>query len=453
LKVTRSTLTDDEAPVLSMRDAARVLLFVVAPSWKRGLFLRRATGSSLADSFKPRSIELCQELRRRYGHGPVALPRPFGGQFLILSSEDARLILEGAPEPFTPATDAKRRALAHFEPKVSLITRGSERAPRRDFNERMLETDRRRHSLSEGWIAIVTQEVDALCARADVLTWEHFQRAWNRSVRQIVLGQAARDDEDLTAMLAGLRARANWVVLPLRRRLRARFHGRLTGYLARAEPGTLVAHAEIGNTPVHPSDQVAQWLFAFDAGAMTVWRGLAVILAHPSVHERTMQEINAQSEDYPYLHACFLDTVRLWPTTPLILRQASQTIAIRGVTIPMKSGLVIFVPYFHRDAEQVAQADRFDPDFWLDRDPAAAAPFLPFSAGPAACPGRHVVALLGALWLRALLATGVLKSADDLRLDPQSSMPMALDPFKLKFSRGTSNMLGNRISESVGARF
>lgn len=120
---------------------------------------------------------------------------------------------------------------------------------------------------------------------------------------------------------------------------------------------------------MHPSDQVAQWLFAFDAGTMTVWRSLAVILAHTSVHERAMSEINDRAECYSYLRSCFLDTVRLWPTTPLILRQTTQVAAVRGSTVPAGAGVVIFVPFFHRDPERVPQAERFDPDFWLDRDP------------------------------------------------------------------------------------
>ena len=141
--------------VLSFPDALRVLVFVVAPSGTRGLFLRGAAGSSLAAPFKPRSIRLLQKLRQTYGEGLVALPSPFARQFLVLSLEDARSILEDAPEPFTPATDSKARARAHFEPNVSLITCGSKRAPRRDFNERILETDRRQHSLAENWNALL----------------------------------------------------------------------------------------------------------------------------------------------------------------------------------------------------------------------------------------------------------------------------------------------------------
>lgn len=197
---------DADIPVVSFRDALRILALIIAPSWTRGLFLRRATGSSLAARVKPRSIQLLQELRRSYGDGLVALPLPFARQFLVLSFEDALSILEDAPIPFTPATQAKTRALAHFEPNVSLITRGSDRTPRRDFNERILETDRRQHSLAENWkVAVARQAEVVLSDGSDVLTWDSFQQAWNRTVREIVLGPGARDDQELTDMLASER--------------------------------------------------------------------------------------------------------------------------------------------------------------------------------------------------------------------------------------------------------
>jgi cytochrome P450 len=233
--------------------------------------------------------------------------------------------------------------------------------------------------------------------------------------------------------------------------LRARFHARLTEYLARRDRGSLAARIGTEDTGLHPSDQVAQWLFAFDAGAMTVWRSLAVILAHPSVQQRAIHDVATQEGDPSYLRACFLDTVRLWPTTPLILRQATRVAVVRGLTVPADAGFAIFVPFFHRDSERVAQADHFDPDFWLDRDPATVSPFLPFSAGPAACPGRHVVSLLGALWLRALLTMGVSKSADGAMLDPGSPLPAALDPFKLRFLRQRKAEVPVRAETSVRA--
>jgi hypothetical protein len=53
-----------------------------------------------------------------------------------------------------------------------------------------LETDRRQHSLAENWNAVVTREAETTFSGGpDDLSWDMFQKAWNRSVREIVLGQ------------------------------------------------------------------------------------------------------------------------------------------------------------------------------------------------------------------------------------------------------------------------
>jgi cytochrome P450 len=72
---------------------------------------------------------------------------------------------------------------------------------------------------------------------------------------------------------------------------------------------------------------------------------------------------------------------------------------------------------------RVNNADRFDPDFWLGRDAADAAPFVPFSAGPAACPGRQLVTLVGAAWFAALLDACRCKLINPALLEPVRPLP------------------------------
>ncbi|MBV9778206.1 MAG: cytochrome P450 [Acetobacteraceae bacterium] len=98
-----------------------------------------------------------------------------------------------------------------------------------------------------------------------------------------------------------------------------------------------------------------------------------------------------------------LDTVRLWPTTPLILRETTGPTEWRGGALPAGTGIVIFVPYFDRDPERLPFADQFAPEVWLDGQ-AEAYGLLPFSAGPAACPGHNLVLLTASAMLARLLA-------------------------------------------------
>jgi cytochrome P450 len=267
------------------------------------------------------------------------------------------------------------------------------------------------------------------------LTWEIFTEAWYRSVRRVVLGDGARDDEALTTMLNRLRGRANWVYALIHRRLRWRFHARLTEHLARGEPESLAAAIlQRGSNLENPSDQVTQWLFAFDAGGISTWRALALLLTHSQQHSGALTKAAAGAEDAerPFLRACFLEAVRLWPTTPVILRETTHEVALASALLPKGASAIIYTPFFHRDSERLDHSDRFRPDLFLGKDPAAVPPFVPFSAGPAACPGRHLVSLVASAWLAALLRTP-LQLLDADKLDPGKPLPGTLDHVALRF--------------------
>ncbi|MBT2248034.1 cytochrome P450 [Arthrobacter sp. BHU FT2] len=105
-----------------------------------------------------------------------------------------------------------------------------------------------------------------------------------------------------------------------------------------------------------------------------------------------------------FLRATVLESLRLWPTTPMILRQTTREVEWDAGTMPANCGVLIFTPYFHRDGRRLPGADRFDPALWLDphgQEPGRGEPggqedwaVVPFSAGPVRCPGRHLVLLL-----------------------------------------------------------
>ncbi|MCE7982612.1 MAG: hypothetical protein DYG89_15615 [Caldilinea sp. CFX5] len=87
-------------------------------------------------------------MRNKYGSGPLLLRIPIRNQALILSPHHVHRILNGSPEPFATASSEKRAALAHFQPKGSLISQGVERADRRRYNEEVLDTGQTLHRLA-----------------------------------------------------------------------------------------------------------------------------------------------------------------------------------------------------------------------------------------------------------------------------------------------------------------
>ncbi|HEY8567386.1 MAG TPA: cytochrome P450 [Beijerinckiaceae bacterium] len=397
----------------SVVDTLAVLADVVLPTLGKGMFIRRPRVEAMSEhlGLDLRAVRRLQNLRARYGEGPILLATPLRPQGIILAAEDVHRVLAGAPDPFAPATLEKRSALSHFEPRNVLISDPPERAERRRFHDDLLESDRPFHGMADTVFGIIGEEARTLLVKAGrTLTWDRFITAWYAAARRLILGHGARDDHALTDDLAALRRAGNWAFLhPKRRALRHRFYARLQAHLDRAEPGSLAERiAARSNTAVTaPADQVAHWLFAFDAAGIATYRALALIAAHSAAQGRVRDESVAARatarRDLPFTRACLLESIRLWPTTPAILRETMQDLAWPGGRIEKNTQLLIFVPFFHRDEERLAEAHRFAPELWLGPATPRRWPLIPFSEGPGTCPAHHLVPLVGSAMIASLL--------------------------------------------------
>ncbi|GAA1660298.1 cytochrome P450 [Citricoccus zhacaiensis] len=443
-----------DIPILGPVGHARVLARVLLSPVIKGPIVRRPRVVGLAERIDLDSAGVAemQRLRSRYGPGPVQLRIPGRRIALLLDPEDVHRVLNEGPEPFSQATLEKRGALNHFEPGSSLVSSAQQRLSRRPFNEQVLETDRPVHSHAEQMTAIITEEVEALLGHADftgTLDWDGFAVMWGRMVRRIVLGDGAREDDQVTDDLRRLRERGNLsYLMPQNRRLRERFLGRLQEYVDRAESGSLAAM--VAQTPApadaKPVQQMPQWLFAFDAEAWATFRALALLVSHPGAAEQVRSEMTVPPgasaaeaagssacgpRDQPLLRAAVLESLRLWPTTPLILRDSTAGTRWRNGTLPAGAGLVIFAPFFHRDGQTLPEAHRFSPALWSgDRDDSDW-PLVPFSGGPGMCPGRNVVLLTASRVLGELLGQREIAAAEPL---DTRRLPGTLSPFHLRFA-------------------
>ncbi|MCG8925857.1 cytochrome P450 [Lentzea sp. CC55] len=358
--------------ISSRLDTARVLATVLLPTLAKGVIVRRpgvmaAAGKVQSDQ---RAVETMRKLRDRYGPEPVRLRVTGRSIAVLVDPTDVHRLLDESPEPFALATKEKKAALRHFQPHGVLISEGAERERLREVNERALRPE------NVPVEAIVRDEADLLTRHVmstGELTWDAFSQTWWRIVRRIVLGDGARGDDQLTDDLFALRQNANWAFLhPKRRGLRERFQRRLDDHLARAEKGSLAAQ------PGDLSGQAPHWLFAFDAAGIVTMRALA---------------IGARGT-----HG-ILESARLWPTTPVILRESTIATRWHGTWLPEDTLFVAFTPFFHRDPDRLPYADRYAPEIW-DRplDPA----IVPFSGGPGVCPGRDLVLATGSAMLDTL---------------------------------------------------
>jgi cytochrome P450 len=443
--------SNDDLPTATAIESLGILAGIVTPTVAKGAIIRRprVVGASERLDTDRRAIRRMQGLRARYGTGPLMLRMPMRSHALILDPTHVFRVLEGSPEPFATASSEKRAALAHFQPKGVLISHGREREDRRRFNAQVLQSDDPAHRLADRFLAVVDEEADHLLREVrtgeGLLDWDRFSTAWFRVVRRVVFGNGARDDHELRDLIDRLRHRANWAFLkPKRRQLRARFLERLESHLERAEPGSLaeVVASVPRSRSTAPEQQVPQWLFAFDPAGMTTFRTLALLTTHPEHAERAREEIRSRAGDgdahLSYLRACVLESLRLWPTTPMVLRETTEATIWDTGTMPAGTGILIFSPFFHRDDERLTYADRLSPELWLrDRAevqglPPEGWPLIPFSAGPAVCPGRNLVLLVSSRMLTRLLEPRrfALEQAD--RLD-RARLPGVLNHYSLRF--------------------
>jgi hypothetical protein len=419
----------------SLIDTLRILGGVMLPTFGKGILIRRPTMEAAAEriGLDTGAVKTMQYLRRKYGPAPLLLAVPGRPQLLLFDSRDVARILNGSPRPFRTDTQEKCAALSHFEPG------NVRRAALRTLHEAALATSSTVHPFVSRFRGVIRDEYRSIL-RGDgcEISWAMFAAAWFRMVRRIVLGDRARDDEDLTHLLNSLRRRANWAFfLPQDRARRRHLHEKLQQYLAVPEKGSLVSMMP-ADARYEPSSQIAQWLFAFDPAGMATFRTLALLACHRQFADRAREE--ALKDRLPeaarrlFIRQCVLESLRLWPTTPAILREATEDVQWNGCLISRGTGIIIFTPFFGRDDEKLDFAHKMSPDIWqrAQNDALAELGIIPFSNGPAVCPAHNLVPLVACLVVSAVLAKREL-SLIAPKLDPER-LPGTLNHFEIRLA-------------------
>lgn len=433
---------------LSGTQALATLVDLGGASIAAGVIARRRPVVRVLESVQAdaRADARMKKLRRDFGRGPVELVLPGRRILVILHPDDVGRVLAEAPYPFHPANREKRKALQWFQPHGVLISQGPIRQRRREVNEAALDFSSDTHWLASTFSEVIAEEAAHIiddATRRGHLDSMRFMAAWWRLVRRLALGSVAREDKEITDSLLRLRKGGNWSFMSLPHyRARARFLERLYRYAEDPEPGTLVA--AVAQTPaggaVDPVGQMPQWLFAFDAAGMALLRALALLATHPEPMVRAIDESDTPNAPLlrPFLRSCVLESVRIWPTTPTILRDTTEdTLWHNGserFTVAAGAGLMIVVPAFHRDDETLPFAHRFEPDIWLDGRAQTYPQLVPFSAGPAECPGRNLVLFVTSSLLAHLLSALDWRLTSQPAPTPEKPLPMTLNQLTLVFA-------------------
>ena len=156
--------------------------------------------------------------------------------------------------------------------------------------------------------------------------------------------------------------------------------------------------------------------------------------ARPAVRERLLTERATAGPGpavLPFARGCVLESVRLWPTTLAILRDATSPVRWGARVFPAGTGFVVLSAYVHRDADRLPFADAFTPEAWLDGRADADWGLVPFSGGPVSCPGRNVVLLLASHTLARLARLDLAVGRG--RYLAQDPLPPTMDHLGLRF--------------------
>lgn len=439
-------------------EEARVLSSVLLPNLARGVIVRRPLMTGLVAGLDAdrRAVSLLRGLRERHGDDPLPLRLAGRRLALVLSPQDVGRLLRETPEPFSPGGMEKRGALSHFQPHGVLISDHDARPGRRAANVAALVPGQTIHP--DGDVVAGQADDEALALRlalrsGEVLDWRRFADSFHAMARRVVFGSFAAQDRRTTELLHTLRSRANWAyAAPADHAAREEFLGRVRANIERAAPGSLAARLVAGSAAaksaagcphggdgqgadVHPEDQVAHWLFAFDAAAVAAFRSLALLTSlSPGAHAAREEADGREGLDLPLLRATVRESVRLWPTTLMVIRESTRETAWREEVFEAGTAFLVVSSYFHRDSSRLPYADAFEPEVWLDGRAEAEPGIVPFSYGPAGCAARDLVPLTVSLFLRALLRGRNLTRVDAGGPLPASGLPASLNHFALRFS-------------------
>jgi cytochrome P450 len=378
-------------------------------------------------------------LRKKYKSDSIYIRMLTTPTLLVLGRERVRWVLENSPAHYIGAR-AKRDGLGRFQPNAVTISQGEEWQERRRFNEAVLDYGRL-HRDADRFLQVVRDEITpASGPTPSVQTWDDFNGLFARITRRVLFGDAARGDEEITDLLHKMMRESNNPLGHKKSRYFDPFYLRIRKYLADAEPGSLAARcAQAPQTDATKAEnQVPHWMFAMgETLATNTARALALILAHPVAEERVRRDMAgadlttaAGIDALKYLEGCVQEAMRLWPTTPMLVREAVVQLLLDGEAVPTGTQVLILNSFNHRDRERYAWADSFAPERWLDGTPNPL--FNHFSSGTQVCAGKDLALFLAKAVLATLLGRGPIALLGP-KLDLNRPLPYAYDYFRVRF--------------------
>jgi cytochrome P450 len=436
------TAGGEALPEASLPESLSFVATGLLPSVGRGLFAPRERVMKVLTRLNTdaKAIKVLSQIRDKHGGQGVKL---LGGKLVVLWGPDAiRSVLDNSADAFDSGSGAKEKGMSHFQPDALTLSHGEEWRDRRAFTEAVLATSESVHPDGARFVAVVDDEVQRLRVGGEdrPLTWEEFEGLFDHITLRVIFGDRARTDQELTDLLEELMGEANRIVALSENDEYVELYAKLERKLVDPEPGSLIAR--IPDAPqtdrTRVTHQIPHWMFAMrDTLGANTYRALAAIVAAPAVEQGVRRELDGADLSDPnalagmrYLEGCLAEAMRLWPTTPLLAREAVRDTEILGEKIDEGTQVMMLNAFNHRDTGQVPDADRFNPHRWDSGEPDYR--FNHLSNGTQNCPGGPLVYLLGKAVLAQLLTEYDLELVEP-GLPESGPMPEMLDFFCIRF--------------------
>ncbi|KAH9360982.1 hypothetical protein HPB48_019584 [Haemaphysalis longicornis] len=147
----------------------------------------------------------------------------------------------------------------------------------------------------------------------------------------------------------------------------------------------------------------------------------------------------ADLKEMKFLECCIKESLRLFPSVPIIGREIYKEFCINDRVVPEGSIVIIFSYMLHRDPKAFPRPEEFKPERFLPENSLGRHPFayVPFSAGPRNCIGQRFALMeekivLSNLFRRfsvqSLAPRDQLKLAGELVLRNQEGIQVSLSP-------------------------
>lgn len=436
----------DKIPSASLVDNLVYNLVHVIPSYLRGLFTPNRFWFTFWATIHPdpASVKFITRLRKKYRSNYCYLRMLTTKSLVVLDPDGIRHVLDHSPDIYADAKP-KRKGMSHFQPDSVTISRGDLWRERRRFNESVLETGHGLHRYAKDFLDVIRDEAATLPGQAGgLLAWEDFAGLFERVTMKVIFGAGVRD----TAMpeaLHRMMLESNRGFLLGKSRYFDDFYATMHRHRQEARGPSLASLCNsVPSTAVTKVDnQMTHWMFAMgETLAINTLRALALIAAHPVADGRVREELGVADISSPegigqlrYLEGCVQEAMRLWPTTPMLVRETVTEDLLGGAAIPAGTQVLIINSFNHRDRETLPFADTFSPEVWL-RD-SVDYRFNHLSNGQQGCAGKELALFIA----KAVIAAIISQQRYGLEhppLDPSRPLPYLYNHYQVRLRRGNA---------------